>query len=43
MSWGLLLNSLALAVPVALAAVVVGWFVALFIQKLIHFDGRSTR
>jgi iron(III) transport system permease protein len=33
MSWGLLLNSLALAVPVALAAVVVGWFVALFIAS----------
>jgi len=33
MSWGLLLNSLVLAVPVALAAVVVGWFVALFIAS----------
>ena len=33
MSWGLLLNSLALAVPVALAAVVVGWLVALFIAS----------
>ena len=33
MSWGLLLNSLALAAPVALAAVVVGWLVALFIAS----------
>ena len=33
MGWGLLFNSLALAVPVALAAVVVGWFVALFIAS----------
>ena len=31
MGWGLLLNSLALAAPVALAAVAVGWLVALFI------------
>ena len=33
MSWGLLLNSLALAVPVALAAVTAGWLVALFIAS----------
>ena len=33
MSWGLLLNSLALAVPVALAAVTVGWLAALFIAS----------
>jgi len=31
MSWGLLLNSLTLAVPVALGAVTAGWLVALFI------------
>ena len=33
MGWVLLLNSLALAVPVALAAVVLGWLVALFIAS----------
>ncbi len=33
MSWGLLLNSLALAVPVALGAVAAGWLVALFIAS----------
>ncbi len=33
MSWGLLLNSLALAVPVALGAVALGWLVALFIAS----------
>ena len=33
MSWGLLFNSLALALPVALATVTVGWLAALFIAS----------
>jgi iron(III) transport system permease protein len=33
MSWGLLFNSLALSVPVALAAMAVGWLAALFIAS----------
>ncbi|SVC19944.1 uncharacterized protein METZ01_LOCUS272798, partial [marine metagenome] len=33
MSWGLLFNSVALSVPVALAAMAVGWLAALFIAS----------